>query len=97
LSENYFKGVFMKNFIATIALTLSLTAVADASNTTMPEYTEGMTTEQQRMEETKTKMKTSDDGTVRAMEKTTTKETPMMDSTMEKDSTSTHKKMKKVR
>ncbi len=87
----------MKTFIATIALTLSLTAVANASNTVIPEYTEGMTTEQQRMEETKTKMKTSDDGTVRAMEKTTTKETPMMDSTMEKDSTSTHKKMKKVR
>lgn len=87
----------MKKFIATLALTLSLTAVANASNTMIPEYTKGMTTEQQKMEETKTKMKTSDDGTVRAMEKTPTKETPMMDSMMEKDSTSTHKKMKKVR
>jgi hypothetical protein len=87
----------MKTFIATMALTLSLTAIANTSNTMSPAYTDGTTVKQQRMEETKTKMKTNADGTVRAMEKTTTKETPMMDSTMEKDSTSTHKQIKKVR
>lgn len=84
----------MKTFIATLALTLSLGALANANNTMTPGYTDATASEQQRMEETKTKTRNHADGTIDSVEKTTTKETPMMDSQMEKDSTTTQKTRK---
>jgi hypothetical protein len=88
----------MKTFITSALLTLSVGAFANTSNTMSPGYSSSSKMNQQKMEETKSKTRTNANGSASTMEKTTTKETPMMDNTIEKESThSTHKNTKKVR
>jgi hypothetical protein len=85
----------MKTFIATIALAFTLGAAATVDNTVAPSKTGKSVNPQQRMEETQMRTKNHSDGSTESLERTTTKETPMLNESLNKDETSTSKKKNK--